>query len=347
MKDVASLAKVSSSTVSRTISRPDRVDSDTLSRVQAAIATLGYVPDGVARSLRTQRTHTIGMCIPKLGHSTFAETVERMQAELRAAGYTLLLSITGYDRQQEATEVTAMIQRGVDGIVLIGGQHDARLIALMKARALPYVVLWSTHDDHPSIGFDHRRAMVQLTTHLTDLGHSRIATIMADVTQNDRIRDRLLGVGDALAARGIAFPMVYQRITQTGLTSAGSAMAELLALPEPPTAVACVNDVVAVGAALECQRQGLSVPRDMSIMGFGDLEIGAAQSPPITTVHTPIEAMCKRAASYLVDRIAGKDVELRELLPTEILVRGSTAPPVARLSPRSVQPSSKKRVARA
>jgi LacI family transcriptional regulator len=247
---------------------------------------------------------------------------------LRAAGYTLLLSIAGYDRQQEATEVTAMIRRGVDGIVLIGGYHDAQLIALMKARALPYVVLWSTHDDHPSIGFDHRRAMVQLTTHLTDLGHRRIATIMADVAQNDRIRDRLLGVGDALAARGIEFPAAYQRITQTGLTSAGHAMAELLALPNPPTAVACVNDVVAVGAALECQRQGVRIPRDMSITGFGALEIGAAQAPPITTIHTPIDMMCKRAARYLVDRIAGKPAALQELLPTEILVRHSTASPL-------------------
>jgi LacI family transcriptional regulator len=341
MKDVASLAKVSSSTVSRSISQPDRVDAETLGRVQAAITTLGYVPDGVARSLRTQRTETIGMCIPKLGHSTFAETVERMQAELRSAGYTLLLSIAGYDRQQEATEVTAMIQRGVDGIVLIGGYHDAQLIALMKARALPYVVLWSTHDDHPSIGFDHRRAMVQLTTHLTDLGHRRIATIMADVAQNDRIRDRLLGVGDALAARGFAFPAAYQRITQTGLTSAGHAMSELLALPNPPTAVACVNDVVAVGAALECQRQGVRIPRDMSITGFGALEIGAAQSPPITTIHTPIDMMCKRAARYLVDRIAGQPATLQELLPTEILVRDSTAPPAPTASSRSARPSAR------
>lgn len=341
MKDVAGLARVSSATVSRAISRPERVDAETRDRVQAAITALGYVPDGVARSLRIQRTETIGMCIPKLGHSTFAETVEVIQAELRAAGYTLLLSIAGYDQDQEATEVTAMIRRGVDGIVLIGGQHDAQLIALMKARALPYVVLWSAHDNHPSIGFDHRRAMVRLTTHLTDLGHTRIATIMADVTQNDRIRERLSGVGDALAARGIEFPAAYQRITQTGLTSAGRAMAELLALPTPPTAVACVNDVVAVGAALECQRQGLVIPRDMSITGFGALEIGAAQSPPMTTIHTPIDMMCRRAARYLVDRIAGQPAELHELLPTEILVHGSTAPPRPTVSSRSVSPRRK------
>lgn len=326
MKDVARLAEVSQSTVSRAINAPDRLDADTLKRVSDAIHALGYVPDGIARSLRTQRSQTIGMCIPTLGFALFGETVEAVQAELRRAGYTLLLAVTGYDAAQECAEVSAMVRRGIDGIVLVGGQHDPALFALLASRAIPYVIVWSVHQDHPSVGFDHRRAMIRLTTHLIELGHRRIATIMSSVQHNERIRNRLLGVGDALAVNGLPFPAEYQRVTSTGLKSAAAATDELLDLPDPPTAIACANDIVAAGAMMACQRRGLNVPRDLSITGFSELEVGEMLNPALTSVRTPIAQMGRRAALYLLDRASGKSIDLHEEIPTELVIRGSTGP---------------------
>lgn len=326
MKDVARLASVSQSTVSRAINFPDRLDGGTLRRVTDAIGTLGYVPDGIARSLRTQRSQTIGMCIPTLGFALFGETVETVQAALRTASYTLLLSVTGYDAAQELTEVSAMVRRGIDGIVLVGGQHDPALFALLRSRGIPYVIVWSVHQDHPSIGFDHRRAMIRLTTHLIELGHRRIATVMSSVQHNDRIRSRLLGVGDALAAHDLPFPAEYQRVTQTGLKSAAATADELLGLPVPPTAIACVNDVIAAGVMAACHRRRLHVPRDISITGFSEQEFGEIQAPALTTVRTPIAPMGERAAAFLLDRIKGLSTELHEEIPTELIIRGSTGP---------------------
>lgn len=324
IKDVARLANVSPATVSRALNAPVRLEADTLARVQSAIAALGYVPDGVARSLRTQRTQTVGMCIPNLQFSMFSETVETVQVELNRAGFTLLLAVTGYDADLELAELSAMVQRGIDGIVLVGGQHHPQLFAMLRTRRIPYVIVWSFHADHPSVGFDHRRAMVGVTTHLLECGHERIAAVMSSVQQNDRVRDRLAGIRDALSARGLTLPDSYQISISTGLRAGREAMAHLLDLPRPPTAVACGNDVIAIGALMECRARGLDVPRDMSITGFCEMEIGQMQSPMLTTVRTPIATMGRKAAHYLVDRMQRDVPEIHEEIPTELLIRESS-----------------------
>jgi len=334
MTDVAALARVSKATVSRALNAPTRLDAETLARVRSAIETLGYVPDGVARSLRTQRTMTIGMSVPTLAYASFCLTVETIQGELAHAGYSLLLSVPGYDEAREAAELTAMIRRGVDGMILVGGRHDPSLFALLKAKGIPYVIVWSVHPDHPSIGFDHRRTMVQVATALIDLGHTRIGAIMTDQAENERVRERLLGIGDALAARHLPFSLAYQRTTSLGLKTGGEAMAELMALPEPPTAVICVNDVVAAGAVLECQRRGLSIPGDVSIVGFSASELGSTLTPSITSVETPVSEMGERAVRFLLERMAGGELTLNETLPTPMVLRQSMGPPSHRASTR-------------
>ena len=328
MKDVASLAKVSSATVSRAINTPERVDADTRRRIQSAIKQLGYIPDAVARSLRTQRTMQVGMCIPRLHNAQFSETVEAVQAGLRIGGYSLRLAVTGYDEAQECADAEAMIRHGVDGMVLIGGQHDPALFAALRSRGLPYVLLWSVHEGHPSVGLDHRRTMLLLTSHIIGVGHRRLGVIMAGLEQNERVRQRLKGITDALAAYGFVLTEQYLRqCPVSSFDAGGTAAIELLGLTKPPTALLCSNDVVAAGAMLACQRRGIAVPNDISIAGFGDTDIARMLSPPLTSVQVPVEDMCRSAVQYLLDCMSGERKTIHLEIKTKLALGGTCVPP--------------------
>ena len=329
LADVAQLALVSTATVSRALTCPDKVKPATAARVQQAVQALGYVAHGAARALASRRTHTIGAVIPTLDNAIFANTAHALQKTLDDAGYTLLLACHEFDAEVEARVTRALIERGVDGLVLLGSTHHPSVMRMLDAQQIPYVLTWALDASgrHPCVGFDNRAAAIRVASHLLDLGHREFAMISGITAGNERAAERLEGVRQVLSGRGMA--LAACRVVEKPYTlSAGrEGLREVLQEGPRPTAVICGNDVLAIGALAECHAQGIAVPREISVTGFDDLEMAAVVTPGLTTVHFPTAELGTYAAQNLLARIAGMPFEARVELPVELVVRGSTAPP--------------------
>ena len=329
LSDVAHLAKVSTATASRALTLPHKVKPATLTRVQEAARILGYVAHGAARALATRRTHTIGAVIPTLDNAIFANIMHALQKKLDTAGYTLLLACHEFDSAAEVRVTRTLLARGIDGLVLLGTSHDRQLYAMIKERQIPYVLAWAFDESgrHPSVGFIHRAAARRLADHLLDLGHREFAMVLGVTANNERARERLRGVREALAARRIQ--LAPERVIEKpySLASGREGLRVLMSGANRPTAVMCGNDVLAIGAVAECRALGIPVPQQVSITGFDDMEIASLLSPGLTTMHFPAEELGELTANHLLSQLAGKQTEWRHELPVELKVRGTTAPP--------------------
>jgi LacI family transcriptional regulator len=330
-KDVARLAGVSTATVSRAINSPEEVDAATRRRVETAIRQLGYVPHGAARALRSRRSKMIGAVVPSFDYALYARTTSALQTVLDQRGYALVLATHYYDLATEVRVTGELITHGVDAFAFVGLDHDPRLYALLEDYGRPYVLTWGVDPSgmHPSIGFDNRAATYAMTRHLIELGHQRFALISASTAGNDRARERGAGVRAALSAHGLALPPANVQYGSISLASAAQCMERILALRARPTAVIATNDVFAVGAMMKCRERGVQIPRDLSVTGVDNTDLGATQTPPLTSISTPIVEVGSRAALQLIARLEGEEVELQQTLPFELVKRGTTASPSA------------------
>ena len=331
LADVARLARVSTATVSRALTLPEKVKPATVVRIRQAVEALGYVAHGAARALASRRTHTIGVVIPTLDNAIFANTTHALQRTLDEAGYTLLLACHEFDADMEARVTGALIERGVDALVLLGTTHRPSVLRMIDTHQIPYVLTWALDPSgrYPCIGFDNRAAAVRMANHLLELGHREFAMISGVTAGNERAAERLEGVRRALAGRGLMLPAA-RTVEKPYTFSAGrEGLREVLRAAPRPTAVICGNDVLAIGALAECRTQGIDVPRALSITGFDDLEMAAVVTPGLTTMHFPTAELGTYAAQHLLARLGGKPFETRVELPVELVVRGSTAPPAA------------------
>ena len=328
--DVARAAGVSSATVSRFLSNPERVRLEKRNRIEAVISELRYVPDAAARALVTERSMTIGVVVPTLDLGSFAVGVEALQERLDAKGYMPLLTLSNFSQDLEARHVANLIQRGVDGIILVGLGHDPRTYQFIEDSGIPFVNTWGYDADsaYPCVGFDNRAASRRITEYLISLGHRHIAMIAGGMEHaNDRAHDRLLGYRDALLMNNI--PLVEGREAEVAydLERVRAALRELMAHSKPPTAIVCGTDLFAFGAILECKQLGISVPDDVSITGFDNLPMAARFAPSLTTVQTPAYEMGLSAADYILARLNGEPVVQHLELEANLIVRASTAEP--------------------
>ena len=329
LDDVAEAAGVSPATVSRVLNRPDAVREGLRLRVRAAVAELGYVPHGAARALASRRSNTVGAIIPTLDNAIFAKGIEALQRRLNAAGFVLLLASTEYVRERELTELDALIERGVDGIMLIGRDHDPAVYERLTAKHVPYVNTWAYDPDgvHPCVGFNNHRSAARVAQHLLDLGHRRFAMIAGITRHNDRATQRVAGVRAALTSRDIVIPTSQLIECRYDIGEGRAAMRALMRSASPPTAVICGNDVLAIGAVLECVASAIPVPGRVSITGFDDLDLASHLVPPLTTMRVPGAAMGRLAAEYLINRITGQPSAPALELEPELILRSTTAPP--------------------
>jgi LacI family transcriptional regulator len=326
LADVARAAGVSLSTASRALGDADIVQEDTRARVREAAAMLGYVPHGAARALATQRSRTVGAVFPPVDNPIFAAATQALAHELASRGYTLLLATHEYDPAGEFAAARALLERGVDGLVLVGMDHDPELYRMLAQSGVPFELAWSVDPAgyQHCVGVPHRLASVRLTQHLLDLGHREFAAIAGRTARNDRARDRLVGTREALASHGLELPP--ERVAETEFTVGHGrrAMRDLLERAPGFTAVVCGNDVLAIGALAECARRGIDVPKQMSVAGFDDIEMAAVTTPPLTTVRVPAADIGRLAAERMLARLAGAHVAAVEELRVELIVREST-----------------------
>lgn len=330
LEDVARQAGVSTATVSRCLNAPDVVLPETRQRVIDAVERLGYTPHFAGRALASNRSNTIGAIIPTMENAIFAGVLQAFQEALAAAGANLLVASSGYDPEREAEQVRALVTQGADGLLLIGSARPQSTYEFLRARHVPYVITWNHRldADHCFVGFSNREAARALTEHVLGYGHERLAMIAGLTWTNDRAFDRIAGVRDALAAVGQLIPLPVLEVPYS-VEDGGRAFARLLDNQPRPTAVICGNDVLAAGAIVEAKRLGLSVPSDISIVGFDDIELAQVVDPKLTTVHVPHQRMGQMAAEVLLqlrdDPSSGHSIKLE----TRIVERDSLAAPPA------------------
>lgn len=326
LADVARAAGVSLATASRSLFQPEIVREDTRDRVRAAAAMLGYVPHGAARALATRRSHTIGAVFPPVDNPIFAGATHALAQDLAAAGYTLLLASHDYDLQAELAATRALVERGADGLVLVGLDHLPETYAVLARSGVPYELTWSLDPSgrHHCVGMSHRSASIRVTQHLLDLGHTEFAVIAGDTRHNDRALERLSGVRDALAARGLKLPAKRVIEKPFSLANGRAALATLLARAPGFTAVIGGNDLLALGALLECRARGIDVPGQLSIAGYDDIELARELAPGLTTVRVPSGEIGREAGRRLLARLAGHNVPRAKEMPAPLVVRGTT-----------------------
>jgi LacI family transcriptional regulator len=221
------------------------------------------------------------------------------------------------------------VARGADALLLIGHDRDPGIYAFLEQRGVPVLVSWAFDpaQARASIGFDNRRAMAGLAQEVLQLGHRNIGMISAHAAGNDRARDRIAGVRDALRDCGLEPSALHLQETPYSIANGAEAMARLMALPTPPTVVICGNDVLAVGALQMARQLGLDVPRQVSITGFDDIELATVVDPALTTVHVPHREMGRAAARLLVGMVGGGAAPAPVCLETKLCFRGTLAAP--------------------
>jgi len=331
LNDVAMRAGVSTATASRTLNTPDKVSPAIAERVRLVVRELGYVPDGAARALASRRSRAIGALVPTLSNPIFADCMQAVESRLNEQGYALVIASTDYAQGKELHQARALLEHGVDALMLTGLAHHNDLYQVLESRNVPYVNTWAISDTgpHPYVGIDNLGATVRLTNYLLDLGHRTIGVISGIIAENDRVSDRLSGIRQALATRGISLKPEHLIERQYGIEQGREAMRILLSAKTPPSAVIGGNDLLALGALLECQAQGYHVPEDISIAGFDDLDLASHIMPALTTMRVPTSDMGHYAADYLLLSLAGELKTIRKSLNVELIVRASTAPPKA------------------
>jgi LacI family transcriptional regulator len=330
-KDVARLAGVSTATVSRALNSPGQVDVQTRKLVQEAVAKLRYVPHGAAKALRSARSQMIGAVVPSFDYALYARTTSAMQAVLDAKGYSVVLAEHHYDLKTELRITEQLIRHSVDAFVFVGLSHDPALFSLLENYGRPYVLTWGVDPlgRHPSIGFDNRAATFALTQHLIALGHTRFGLLSACTAGNDRAMERGAGIRAALAQAGLALADDCVAYGSIDLATTTEMMRGLLRLDAAhrPTAVIGTNDIFAVGAMLACREAGVAIPGALSVAGCDNTDLGATQTPPLTSIRTPITEIGRAAAEQVIARLEGRPFEYSQSLPFEIVIRGSVGPP--------------------
>ena len=331
LRDVAGRAGVHPATASRALNPETRilVSEDTTRRVLAAAEELGYRPNPVARSLRTRRSHTVGVLIPDLNNPLFPPIVRGLDDRLAAAGYVALIGNTDGDDERERMVFEQMRARHVDGFVLATAHLRSPLLAEAARAELPVVLMNRLAEDYsfPSVSVDNERGIRLAVNYLAGLGHRRIAHIAGPQNVSTGL-NRYRGFLTAMAASGlpvdpgmVVFARSFSR--DEGLRCCR----ELLGSPERCTAVAAGNDMLALGCYAALDEAGLSCPGDMSLVGFNDMPFIDLLRPPLTTVRFPHYQVGTEAAQLLLERIGGHNGPVKILyLAPEFVVRGSAGP---------------------
>jgi LacI family transcriptional regulator len=328
--DVARLAEVHKATVSRALNARtrDQVNAETLKRVKRAARQLGYVPNAMARGLRTSRSMTVGVIIPDLMNPIFPPIVRGIEHVLQPHGYTVLVANTDSHDDVEVSAFESLLQRRVDGFILATGRLDDQTMNDEATAAAVPVVLVNRDSGvgrYPVVSGNNGSGIDSAVTHLVALGHSRIVHVAGPLNFSTT-RARAEAFEAAADRAGVRHRTVYAEALS--IEAGCRAADELLAGDgERPTALVAGNDLVALGLIRRLRANGLRCPEDMSVVGFNDMPFAEDFWPPLTTVHMPLWEMGAEAARLLMHGIEDGVQEAATLtLPVSLVVRGSTGP---------------------
>ena len=327
--DVAKLADCAPATVSRVLNNPGKVSPDKRIRVERAMLELGYVRNYAARALRSQRSNMVGVLIPTLDYALYAQMVGAANATFSQAGISTLIATYDYDLDSELKEAKLLLERGTEGLILVGDNHRPGLNKMLEQFGVPYVCTYVSNPKsmHPSVGFDNAAAAAKLAKHLVQLGHRNICVMSGITKDNDRTTGRLEGIRSELQRHSIELSESMITESPYSISEGRKACALLVSRNDSkPTAIICGNDVLALGALVECRSLGLKVPEEISIVGFDNLELSMHSNPPLTTIDVPAEQMGTAAAGYILRSLNGELVSKQNPVEVELILRESSAP---------------------
>lgn len=332
---VAKIAGVSIATVSRCINNPEKVTERTRLKVQEAIVETGYSPNTLAQSFRRGRTNLIMVVLPSIGDPFFTAVMHGIRTAAREKGYSILIEETQHTTMTADDIGALLVSRQTDGIILLASMSPfgTDILSAKSRRRLPIVVgcekVSSDLADLPSVRIDSVDAAKEATNYLITQGHERIAMIYGQESSL-LTKDRELGYRAAMKTAELKIRDGWLVAGQLSISGARQATRELLDHTERPTAIFCANDEMAIGCLHEIKAAGLTVPGDVSVMGFDDIRYAEVMDPPLTTIGQPADEIGERVMHRLCKRIEEGRVNgdnQAQIVPHKLVIRQSVAKP--------------------
>jgi DNA-binding LacI/PurR family transcriptional regulator len=330
IQDVARAAGVAASTVSRYLNGQLKVSPATEAKVLEAVAELGYVPNAAGRNLARRRSGVIGFVVPEISNPYFGTIADHVVEDVERHGRLVLLCSHRSQPVKQSSYIDLLATGAIDGMLYLGSFRSNERLAVAIADGLPVVIV-----DEPIAGLPPVSAVVmddyaggyQATSYLIALGHRRIAFVSGPAELGS-VTERLRGYRDALAKNGLdadaQVSLAGQFTEQFGM----SALTRLLAAPQMPTGAFVASDYIALGMLSAAETHGVRVPGDLSVVGFDDIRFSQYVRPRLTTIRSPVERLAQVGVELLFERLAAQDTAARtEVLPVELIVRESAAPP--------------------
>jgi DNA-binding LacI/PurR family transcriptional regulator len=333
IKDIAQKAGVSPSTVSRAISGHPRISKETTDKIKSIMEELGYHPNVMAKSLVSRTTNTIGIVLPRPAEELFQnlffpEVIRGIVTQATRSSYDLMIT-TGSTEREELEAVTRLVKgRRVDGIVLLHSRKQDQVVTFLREEHFPFVLVGRSEDypDIVSVDNDNVQASYDATRHLISQGHKRIGFVSGPPNLTVS-RDRLEGYRQAMAESGLETRPEWIVEGEFLQESGFRAMSFFMSLPERPSAIVVIDDVVAFGILRGLTELGYKVPDDLSIVGFNNIQLAELASPPLSSVDIGIYQMGYSASQALIRRIKGEQaMQPRIIIPHRLIVRESSLP---------------------
>jgi len=312
LKDVSKAAGLSYITVSRTLRHPETVRANTREKVQKTIEELGYVPNLAARSLLSKRSDMIGVVVPILASSLFSDFVQGVTKTLDKQGLRMLLAVSNWCPRAEEEAVRTFIASQADAIILTGFSHTQATRKMLEQYGRPVVESWNLSDTviDSAVGFDNYAAAAEMTRYLIERGYRNILLVGGASKNNDQSADRRRGFVDTLQAAGrtVHPETIIEFENPATIESGGPLISGILSRKNPPDAVFFLAELPAQGALLWCLSNGVRVPEDIAIAGFGDLSHSALLPVPLSTVKIRGHAIGERTADIICKGLQGENV---------------------------------------
>jgi LacI family transcriptional regulator len=334
MSDVAREAGVSASTVSHVLNKTRRISPGTELAVQIAIEKTGYVNDGIAKSLRTGKTKTIGLAVSAMSNPYFGDVVHAIEKQVTAFGHSLLLADTHDDPERELRAVTDLLAHRPDGILIAPSADPQNALAFIARRHVPTVLIDRVYPSKPTwrfdaIGVENMEPTATLVAHLAALGHTRIGMVTGQ-RGLQTTEERVQGFHVGHERHGLTLDEDYVQSGVSEDAPARAAIDTLLALPHPPTALVMGNNQMTIGSMRRLGERGITVPEEMSIVSFDDFPWADLFHPRLTAMRQPVDELGTKAVAMLFERLEQPDLEPRQVrLVPEFIQRDSSVPPPA------------------
>jgi len=324
--DVARLASVSTATVSRVINSPDSVRAETRERVILAMKKCNYTYNALARGFATKRSNTIGLIIPTISNPVFADSTMGIQEYAEGQNIKVILGNSYYKYSQEENLIKVLRESQVDGLIITTTNLKGKVLRSLVAENYPFVLLFSTIKSGPisAVGIDNFRGGYLATSHLVALGHKRIGMVAGNFSITDRSFHRWHGYQKCLRDNGIPYDRELLVQTDYSLSAGRYSIKKLLELSAPPTAVFCSNDYIALGAIKGAREMGLTLPEQLSIVGFDDMQTASYIVPALTTIRQPAYQMGRRAAELLLQLMENPTKSVQDMKEISLVIREST-----------------------